>query len=138
MNSFWWLHKILNYHKCRIRTSNCSVEAFYQISSDPSNLFGENNAIAVSNYEGTGYFAFYEMKSGDNRILVVGMSLLYDHQLHQATSISSNYIPMNMRSDSTGIQYLLAYANNIFQLIIVRNTIYFTPSNSWLNPFNLV
>ena len=103
------------------------MEAFYQISSTPSNLFGENNAIAVSNYEGTGYFAFYEMKSGDNRILVVGMSL-QNHQLYQATSISSNYIPMNMRSDSTGIQYLLAYANNIFQLVIVRNTIYFTPS----------
>ena len=105
------------------------MEAFYQISSTPSNLFARNNAIAVSNYELTGYFAFYEMKSGDNRILVVGMSL-QNHQLYQATSISSNYYPMSMRSDSAGIQYLLAFGSNIFQLIIVRNTIDFTLSNA--------
>ena len=95
------------------------MDALYQISSTPSNLFGEDNAIAVSNYNDHGYFAFFEAKSADNRILVIGMNIT-DHTLYHTNSISSDRIPMNMRADSTGTQYILAYAGNIFQLIIVR------------------
>ena len=80
----------------------------FEISSNPSNLYQRSNSMAVSNYGYDGYFAFFEQKSGDNRILLLKVDL-ENETLDQSTSIASNYFPMSMQCDSTGIQYILAF-----------------------------
>ena len=84
------------------------MNTLFEISSNPSNLYQRSNAMAVSNYGYDGYFAFFEQKSGDNRILLLKVDL-ENETLDQSTSIASNHYPMSMQCDSTGIQYILAF-----------------------------
>ena len=96
----------------------------FEISSTPNNLLRKRTAMAVSNYGYDGYFAFFEQKSGDNRILLLKVDL-ENETLDQSTSIASNYYPMSMQCDSTGIQYILAFDNSGYQMIKVsyQNTL---------------
>ena len=89
----------------------------YYISSTPSQLYGANGAISVANYGYEGYFAFFEQKSGDNRILVVGMNLSTE-ALSQATSIASDYYPSTMQASSSA-QYILGFSSSGYQMIMV-------------------
>ena len=74
--------------------------------------------MAVSNYGYDGYFAFFEQKSGDNRILLLKVDL-ENETLDQSTSIESDYYPMGMQCDSAGIQYILAHKTDGFRMIKV-------------------
>ena len=94
------------------------MNAIFEISSNPSNLYQRSNAMSVSNYGYDGYFAFFEQKSGDNRILLLKVDL-ENETLDQSTSIASHHYPMSMQCDSTGIQYILAFDNSGYQMIKV-------------------
>ena len=91
----------------------------FEISSTPSNLLRKRTAMAVSNYGYDGYFAFYEQKSGDNRILLIQVDL-ENKTLDQSTSIASDYYPTGIQIDSTGVQYLLTFKTDGFRMIKVR------------------
>ena len=68
----------------------------FEVSSSPSQLYPADNALAVSNYGYDGYFAFFEQKSGDNRILLLKVDL-QNKTLDQSTSIASDYYPMSIQ-----------------------------------------
>ena len=90
----------------------------FEISSSPNNLLQKRTAMAVSNYGYDGYFAFYEQKSGDNRILLIQVDL-ENKTLDQSTSIASDYYPTGIQIDSTGVQYLLTFKTGGFRMIKV-------------------